>query len=46
VAYERSIMSTTLNENVRLPEILDEELAYLIGYMHGDGYVHVGKKVN
>ena len=46
VNYERSIMSTTLNENVRLPEILDEDLAYLIGYMHGDGYVHIGKKVN
>lgn len=46
VQYERSIMSTTLNEDVRLPEILDEELAYLVGYMHGDGYVHIGKKVN
>ena len=44
--YERSIMSTTLNENVRLPEILDEELAYLIGYTHGDGYVQWGRKVN
>lgn len=46
VIYERSIMSTTLNENVRLPEILDEDLAYLIGYMHSDGYIHWGKKVN
>ncbi len=46
VEYERSMMSTTLNENVRLPEILDEDLAYLIGYMHGDGYVQIGKKVN
>ncbi len=46
VDYQRSIMSTTLNENVRLPELLTEDLAYLLGYMHGDGYVHVGKKVN
>ncbi len=46
VHYERSIMSTTLNENVRLPEILDEELAYLIGYAHGDGYVQIGKTAN
>ncbi len=43
--YQRSVMSTTLNEKVRLPEILDEDLAYLVGYMHGDGYVHIGKKV-
>jgi ribonucleoside-diphosphate reductase alpha chain len=43
--HQRSIMSTTLNENVRLPELLTEELAYLIGYMHGDGYVHVATKV-
>lgn len=46
VQYERSVFSTTLNENVRLPETLDEDLAYLVGYMHGDGYVHSGKKVN
>ncbi len=46
VVYERSIMSTTLNEDVRFPEVLDERLAYLVGYMHGDGDVHVGKKVN
>jgi ribonucleoside-diphosphate reductase alpha chain len=46
VNYERSVMSTTLNENVRLPEILDDDLAYLVGYMHGDGYVQWGKKVN
>ncbi|MCC7209697.1 MAG: hypothetical protein IT323_20470, partial [Anaerolineae bacterium] len=45
VHYERSAMSTTLNENVRLPDVLDEELAYLVGYMFGDGYVHIGKKV-
>jgi ribonucleoside-diphosphate reductase alpha chain len=44
--YERSIMSTTLNEDVRLPDVLNEELAYLLGYMHGDGYVVNGKKVN
>ncbi|MFW5772982.1 MAG: ribonucleotide reductase N-terminal alpha domain-containing protein, partial [Phototrophicaceae bacterium] len=44
--YPRSKMSTTLNENVTLPQTLDETLAYVIGYMHGDGYVHWGKKVN
>jgi ribonucleotide reductase alpha subunit len=43
--YERSIMSTRLNEDIRLPEVLDEDLAYLVGYMHGDGYVQIGKKV-
>lgn len=46
VQYKRSVMSTTLNENVRLPETLDEDLAYLVGYMYGDGDVHSGKKVN
>ncbi|MDX2139850.1 MAG: LAGLIDADG family homing endonuclease [Chloroflexota bacterium] len=46
VNYERSIMSTTLNEDVRLPDVLTEDTAYLLGYMHGDGYVHMGKKVN
>lgn len=46
VAYERSIMSTTLNEEVKLPSVLNEDVAYLIGYMHGDGYVHIGRKVN
>jgi ribonucleoside-diphosphate reductase alpha chain len=46
VEYERSVMSTTLNENVRLPEVLDEDLAYLVGYMYGDGYVQWGRKVN
>jgi ribonucleoside-diphosphate reductase alpha chain len=44
-AYERSVMSTRLNEGVRLPEILDERLAYFLGYFHGDGYVHWGHKV-
>lgn len=43
--YQPSIMSTRLNTDVRLPEYLHEELAYLVGYMYGDGYVHVGKKV-
>ncbi len=46
VEYQRSIMSTTLNTNVRTPDALHEDLAYLVGYMHGDGYVHWGKKVN
>lgn len=46
VTYERSIMSTTLNEDVTFPEVLNEELAYCLGYMYGDGYVHIGKKVN
>lgn len=44
VHYARSVMSTTLNEAVRLPNLLDEELAYLLGYLHGDGYVHVEKR--
>ncbi|MFN8371980.1 MAG: LAGLIDADG family homing endonuclease [Anaerolineae bacterium] len=46
IAYERSVMSTTLNTSVQLPEALEPDLAYLLGYMHGDGYVHWGKKVN
>ncbi len=46
VEYERSIMSTKLNEDVHIPEYLNEDLAYLIGYMHGDGYIQWGKKVN
>ncbi|MEK7651916.1 MAG: adenosylcobalamin-dependent ribonucleoside-diphosphate reductase [Patescibacteria group bacterium] len=44
--YKRSVMSTTLNTDVRLPEMLNEDLAYLVGYMLGDGYVSWGKKVN
>ncbi len=44
--YKRSVMATNLNENVRLPEVFDEDLAYLAGYMFGDGYVQIGKKVN
>ncbi len=46
VDYERSVMSTTLNTDVTLPQVLDEDLAYWLGYAHGDGYVHIGKKVN
>lgn len=46
VRYERSVMRTTLNTTVRLPEVLDEKLAYLIGYLYGDGYIHMGKKIN
>lgn len=44
--YNRSEMSTTLNEAVELPKQLDERLAYLLGYFYGDGYVHWGRKVN
>lgn len=44
VAYDRSKMSTRLNENVSFPTHLTEELAYLLGYWYGDGYVHIGKK--
>ncbi|MDF2725266.1 MAG: ribonucleoside-diphosphate reductase, partial [Paenibacillus sp.] len=44
--YKRSEMSTTLNEAVTLPKLLDERLAYLLGYFYGDGYVHWGRKVN
>ncbi|HEY0829151.1 MAG TPA: LAGLIDADG family homing endonuclease, partial [Bacilli bacterium] len=44
--YDRSVMSTTLNENITLPTKLDQRLGYLLGYFYGDGYVHWGKKVN
>jgi ribonucleoside-diphosphate reductase alpha chain len=44
-AYERSVMSTTLNTDITLPAVLDEDLAYFVGYLYGDGYVHMGKKV-
>ena len=43
--YSRSKMSTTLNEEVTLPAHLTPELAYLLGYFYGDGYVLQGKKV-
>lgn len=43
--YKPSIMSTRLNTDLSFPAELNEDLAYLLGYMHGDGYVHVGKKV-
>ena len=46
VDYDRSIMSTILNTDVTMPTELNEELAYFLGYSYGDGYVHVGKKVN
>jgi len=46
VEYKRSVMSTTLNTDVTMPNVLNEDLAYFLGYMHGDGYVHIGKKVN
>jgi adenosylcobalamin-dependent ribonucleoside-diphosphate reductase len=46
VEYERSIMSTTLNTDVKIPETLNPDLAYFIGYSIGDGYVQMGKKVN
>ena len=45
VVYDRSVMSTTLNENVTLPAELTEDIAYFLGYLHADGYVQVGKKV-
>ena len=46
VDYDRSVMSTTLNTDVSMPTELNEDLAYFLGYFHGDGYVHIGKKVN
>ncbi|NOG52147.1 MAG: hypothetical protein HND48_23950 [Chloroflexi bacterium] len=45
IAYDRSIMSMTLNTDVTLPTYLTEDIAYFLGYLHADGYVHVGKKV-
>jgi ribonucleotide reductase alpha subunit len=35
--YQRSKMSTTLNEKVTLPTHLTAELAYLLGFFYGDG---------
>ena len=46
VQYDRSVMSTTLNTDVVLPETLTEDLAYFLGYSYADGYVQIGKKVN
>jgi len=43
--YNRSKMSTTLNEQVTLPTHLTPELAYLLGFFYGDGSVIQGKKV-
>jgi ribonucleoside-diphosphate reductase alpha chain len=43
--YVRSKMSTTLNEQITLPTHLTSELAYLLGFFYGDGYVIQGKKV-
>ncbi len=43
--YQRSKMSTTLNEQITLPTHLTAELAYVLGYAYGDGYVIQGKKV-
>lgn len=38
--YVRPKMSFSLNETVTLPNVLDERLAYVLGYMAGNGYVH------
>ncbi len=43
--YQRSKMSTTLNEKVTFPAHLSAELAYLLGFLYGDGHVMQGKKV-
>src|SRR5437763_2111697 len=43
--YRRSKMSTTLNEQVKLPAYLTLDLAYLLGFLYGDGHVMQGKKV-
>jgi ribonucleoside-diphosphate reductase alpha chain len=39
ITYNRSVMSTTLNENVKLPTTLNKDLAYLLGYVYGNGSV-------
>lgn len=44
--YKRPEMSTILNEDVVLPRVMDERLAFFLGYFYGDGYVHWGRKVN
>src|SRR5437763_3184657 len=40
--YRRSKMSTTLNEQVKLPAYLTLDLAYLLGFLYGDGHVMQG----
>ncbi|GCE12039.1 LAGLIDADG family homing endonuclease [Tengunoibacter tsumagoiensis] len=37
--YERSLLSTTLDEQVTVPTQLTAELAYLLGFSYGDGHV-------
>lgn len=44
--YERSSTSATLGTEVMLPEVLNEELAYFLGYAYGDGSVINDKEVN
>jgi len=46
LVYTKPKMSTTLNEHVILPEFLDESLAYLIGYLFGNGTLLTGKKTH
>ena len=43
--YKKSKHASTLNEDVRLPEFLTKKLAYLIGLVFADGYVHQNKAI-
>jgi len=42
--YYKSLEYTARNKKVRLPIYLNPKLSYLIGYLHGDGYLTSDKK--
>lgn len=43
-AYERMIYVSAGNKKSLLPKYIDENLAYIIGAMHGDGHMHKNKR--